>query len=383
MRRALTFAAVACFLALAAQAEPRVSLIERIEADLARDKAFTKVEREKYLAEFRSRLGAYAFDVIKGHRSQAADVLMTVVTEGSFEKNEISRTVAVAAAAYVAVSRGAPAAAVEGIALYGFSKKLGADQIEALANGYRDLTNFGVPAGVAEDLIYNAACNDWETNVFNTLKWGLVQAAKAGFDCRDFSHYMIGHYLEGRSRPGAMVSQAMRAFRDASLAGKKPELPPYKSPILEKPAKPVPKAVPPPSKTDAGLPAAPAKILDVLDRSIRTFLGAPYVWGGRTRRGTDCSGFVQTVFAEAGIDLPRSSRKQWKSGGRVERGKLRKGDLVFFHTIAQRVSHVGIVTDPAKKRFAHASSSRGVVISDLKSRCYSARYAGARRVISR
>ncbi len=374
MRRALTFTAVACFLALAAQAKPRVSLIERIEADLGRDMAFSKAEREKYLAEFRSRLGAYAFDVLKDQLLDAADVLMSVVTEGSFEKAAIGRTVAVAAAAYVAVSRGASAEAVRGIALYGFSKKLGSGKIEAFANGYRDLTRFGVPAGVAKDLIFNAARNGWETDVFNTLKWGLVQAARAEFDCRDFSRYMIGHYLEGRSRPGAMVSQTMRAFRDAARAGKRPTLPPYKSPILEKPEKP--------SKPDAGMPAAPAKILDVLDRSIRTFLGTPYVWGGRTRRGTDCSGFVQTVFAEAGIDLPRTSPKQWKTGHKVARANLRKGDLVFFRTIARRVSHVGIVTDPARGRFAHASSSRGVVISDLKSRYYSARYAGARRVIS-
>jgi len=374
--RTLTITAMACFLAFAAEAKTRVSLIERIEADLARDKAFSRVEREKYLSEFRSRLGAYAFDVLKGQRSAAADVLMSIVTEGSFEKAAIGRTVAVAAAAYVAISRGASAATVEGIALYGFSKKLGADKIEALANGYRDLTGLGVPARVAKDLIYNAARNDWETGVFNTLKWGLVQAAKSGFDCRDFSRYMIGHYLEGRSLPGAMVSKAMRAFRDAALSGKIPKLPAYESPILEKPAEEQPQP-----KPDAGLPAAPAKIYDILDRSIRTFIGAPYVWGGRTRRGTDCSGFVQTVFAEAGIDLPRTSSKQWQSGRKVARENLRKGDLVFFVTNARRVSHVGIVTDPAKDLFAHASSSRGVVISDLKSRYYNARYAGARRVI--
>jgi cell wall-associated NlpC family hydrolase len=118
-----------------------------------------------------------------------------------------------------------------------------------------------------------------------------------------------------------------------------------------------------------------------MDGSIASFLGTPYVWGGRTRRGTDCSGFTQSVFAELGIELPRNSRSQWKVGRAVKYKQLRKGDLVFFRTIGNRISHVGIFTKPAGHEFVHASSSRGVVRSNLESKYYKKRYAGARRVI--
>jgi cell wall-associated NlpC family hydrolase len=114
---------------------------------------------------------------------------------------------------------------------------------------------------------------------------------------------------------------------------------------------------------------------------LESFLGAPYVWGGSTRRGTDCSGLVQTVFAEQGVRLGRRVRDQFATGAKVDRARLAKGDLVFFRTLADRVSHVGVVCDPALGEFIHASSSRGVVRSRLDSRYYRERYAGARRVV--
>jgi len=363
----------------------RTSLIERIEADLIEDKAISKARRAEYLEEFRNQLGAYAFDVLKGLRHAGADVLMAIVVEGSFEETDVKRTVAVASAAYVAIRRGAPADAVEGIAHYGFSKKLATDKIEAWANGYRDMTRFDVPADIAEELVYNAAQSGWNLDTFRTMKWGLVQAAKAGFDMQAFAVYLLGYYNKGGTRPGAMVSKAMRAFRKAAWAGKLPALPTHESPILEprktRPDPPRPEPRVPDEGTPPGEHPERARILSSLEKSIRSFLGTPYVWGGRTRRGTDCSGFVQTVFAEAGVELPRSSRKMWQKGQKVARGNLARGDLVFFRTRPDKISHVGIVTDPERSLFAHASSSRGVVISNLESKYYRLRFAGARRVI--
>jgi cell wall-associated NlpC family hydrolase len=95
----------------------------------------------------------------------------------------------------------------------------------------------------------------------------------------------------------------------------------------------------------------------------------------------DCSGLVSKAFAEAGVSLPRSTREMWKVGKRVHYLNLRKGDLVFFRTRRERVSHVGILHDPEKKIFIHASSSRGVVLSSIEERYYKKRYIGARRVI--
>jgi cell wall-associated NlpC family hydrolase len=400
------------------QAAGRVTLIEQLEKSLALDKAFSAQEREQYLKEFRQQLGSYAFDILKGQRNKGLDVLLSIVTEGSFDGVKIERTVGVATAAYVAIRRGSQPKAVAGIALYGFRKKLSTDKIEAWANGYRDCTRFKVPAAVAEELIYNAAENDWDIDTFNKFKWGLVQAAKAEYDTRQFAIYMLGHYKKGGSRPGEMISKSLRAFSNAAQTGAKVKLPRYQSPILQvepKPKQPDPKQPDPkqpdpkqpdpkqpdpkqpdpkqpdpkqpdPKQPDPKRPPTKdrhAKIIASLAESIRTFIKTPYVWGGRSRRGTDCSGFVQTVFAEAGIKLPRSSKQQWTSGTKVARDKLKKGDLVFFVTIGNRISHVGVVTDPAQDQFAHASSSRGVVYSDLKSKYYRLRYAGARRVIRR
>jgi murein DD-endopeptidase / murein LD-carboxypeptidase len=213
----------------------------------------------------------------------------------------------------------------------------------------------------------------------------LLVSAQSFGDRVDFSVFLFGHYRAGGVRPGAMVSRALRVFREASRAGNRPELPDYSSPILDLPSggseaiEPTPTK--PPDKLGALDRSDRNRVLSRLDKAIQSFLGAPYVLGGHTRRGTDCSGFVQAVFFEAGVDLPRGSENQFKVGREVTRPELRKGDLVFFCTQRNRISHVGIVTDPARGLFAHASSPRGVVISYLNSRYYRYRYAGARRVI--
>ncbi len=373
-----------------AKAASRVNLIEKIEADLKRDQAFLPVEREQYLAEFRQQLGAYAFDVLKADNRKGADVVMSLVTEGSFGKVAVKRTVAIAMGAWVAISRGAPADAVEGIAMYGFQKQLDTDKVIALAVGFQDMIRFKVPRSVAQDLIFHTAARNWETQTFNTFKWGLVQAVKKGYDPKDFRRHLLGHFLKGGSGAGAVLAKSMRAFRRE----RSPKLPAYKSPFTDK--KPKPKAakikakIAKPKANKKPAPAKPpsSSLLkplvawwNTMKTAIASFIGTPYVWGGTSRRGTDCSGFTQSVFAQVGIALPRNSRQQWKTGHSVGRRQLRDGDLVFFITVGRRISHVGIVVDAAQNSFTHASSSRGVVRSDLNSRYYAKRYAGARRVI--
>jgi len=81
------------------------------------------------------------------------------------------------------------------------------------------------------------------------------------------------------------------------------------------------------------------------------------------------------------IGIPRVSKQQWQTGTTVAPSLLRDGDLVFFDTLGNGVSHVGMVLDAARHRIIHASSSHGVTEADLMDKWFQARYLGARRVV--
>lgn len=112
----------------------------------------------------------------------------------------------------------------------------------------------------------------------------------------------------------------------------------------------------------------------------KKYLGTPYVWGGSTPSGFDCSGFVQFVFLRKGITLPRTTLQQVQEGTYIGKKDLKPGDVVFLqNTYREGVSHVGIYIGDNK--MIHASSSKGVTVSDLLSSYYLEHFHSARRII--
>jgi peptidoglycan DL-endopeptidase LytE len=106
----------------------------------------------------------------------------------------------------------------------------------------------------------------------------------------------------------------------------------------------------------------------------KKYIGTPYLWGGNTPAGFDCSGYTKFVFEKVGIAIPRTTATQWSGLKAVTNPN--PGELVFFETYAPGPSHVGIYLGDNK--FIHASSSVGVTISDMTSTYWKPRYLGAK-----
>jgi cell wall-associated NlpC family hydrolase len=117
-----------------------------------------------------------------------------------------------------------------------------------------------------------------------------------------------------------------------------------------------------------------------LGRILQSYLGTPYQGSAHGDKNLDCSGFTMTVFEKFNnTQLPRTTKKQFRSGRKVSKQQLRYGDLVFFKTNRSSVSHVGIYV--GFNEFVHASTSNGIIISNLSEKYWKKRYAGARRIL--
>jgi lipoprotein Spr len=124
--------------------------------------------------------------------------------------------------------------------------------------------------------------------------------------------------------------------------------------------------------------------LDVKSRLMDQYAGwkgVRYRLGGSTKKGIDCSGFVQRTFREQfGLELPRSTYEQQEMGKSISRTSLRTGDLVLFRA-GSTGRHVGIYI--GNDQFVHASTSNGVMISSMNEPYWKKRYNEARRVLTR
>ena len=119
--------------------------------------------------------------------------------------------------------------------------------------------------------------------------------------------------------------------------------------------------------------APPSQYTGVVGIAMR-YLGTPYVWGGSSPAGFDCSGFVAYVYSQVGVSLPHYTGAQWNMGVPVSRSDLQPGDLVFFDGLG----HVGIYI--GGNSFIHAPHTGDVVRISSISGWYADTYVGARRI---
>lgn len=114
--------------------------------------------------------------------------------------------------------------------------------------------------------------------------------------------------------------------------------------------------------------------------NIDYWLGTRYRYGGTTKKGIDCSAFVQTLFSSHyKLDMPRTAREQYDATLRITKEELMEGDLIFFNTTGG-ISHVGIYLQ--NNKFVHSATSEGVTITDLDDNYWSRRIIGYGRYVS-
>lgn len=120
-------------------------------------------------------------------------------------------------------------------------------------------------------------------------------------------------------------------------------------------------------------------------KQAQAFSGTRYKFGGTTRKGMDCSGLIYVAFQKENIVLPRVSRDMAQRGKPVKNKDIDTGDLLFFRTSksSKRINHVGLVTkvDGDDIYFIHATTSKGVLTSNLNERYWNRAYVMARRVL--
>jgi len=139
-----------------------------------------------------------------------------------------------------------------------------------------------------------------------------------------------------------------------------------------------------PNKYANLLGVAPTELTNMLLLSqLEKWYGTQYCFGGSTDSCIDCSSFTQVILRDVyNVKIPRNSQQQFDASTKIETKNLKEGDLVFFNTVSASmiITHVGVYV--CNNKFAHASTSKGVTISDLSEKYYTKAFRGAGRFIN-
>lgn len=115
-----------------------------------------------------------------------------------------------------------------------------------------------------------------------------------------------------------------------------------------------------------------------LVKSMAEWLGVPYKFGGCEKTGTDCSCFVKAIYKDVYFkEIPRNTVELFDKSEKINQSELKEGDLVFFAINATKPTHVGLYI--GNNKFIHATTSKGVMISDLTEAYYVKHFTGAGR----
>jgi cell wall-associated NlpC family hydrolase len=125
--------------------------------------------------------------------------------------------------------------------------------------------------------------------------------------------------------------------------------------------------------------------IEKIIKTAETYNGVRYKYGGTTKKGMDCSGLITTAYSSENILLPRTTGDLAITGDWVDVKEVQKGDLLFFATKknSRHINHVGLVTEarPGYVEFIHATTSSGVITSELSEKYWYFAFVQARRIL--
>ena len=325
---------------------------------LKKDKGLTGAEKKNWQRLMGEKLQgrSISFDY--------SQLIYSILSRAKFDEVSIQRGVQVALDCTLAVENGAPRDEVEELAMLAFATDIKPEEMTRYAIAFRQCNIGGVPVHITQELIRHAKGRNWPAFTLDKIIGGLLEAARHPVDLEKFVLYMLISVDQDLGTADKIVEDAIRSAKQREPARWK-ELKTAKSPS---------------APTDAPLSPPVALNFDQFRESVESFLGTPYVWGGATRAGSDCSGFTSLVMKENGYAIPRTSQEQAKRGTPVSKENLRLGDLLFFDTKgAGSITHVGFYL--GGNLVVHAASSKGVTMILFSDKYFLSRFLTARRVI--